>query len=158
MAEVNRPEVDYRYFNAVTPDFVRLTEDLDQELFVKLGEAQKAYHGFNRLAGINDVVLAYQGTEAVGCASFKDHDGTAAEVKRVFVRPEYRGRGISKELMARIEQRVLARGFQTILVETSRSFAAAVGLYRALGYQVIDNYPPYDAMAESICFWKALAP
>jgi len=146
----------YRQFDAVSPEFVRLTDELDQELWAKQGEAQAAYHGFNRLEGIHDVVIAYEGEEPMGCASFKNLEPGVAEVKRVFVRPTHRGRGISRGLMAALEARAASQGVGVLLVETSRNFAEAVGLYRSLGYAEVENYPPYVGMPESVCFRKEL--
>ena len=148
----------YQYFTVIPEDFVKLTDQLDRELWAKQGEAHGAYHGFNRLDGIHDVVLAYDGAEPVGCASFKVREPGMAEVKRVFVRPSHRGRGLSRGLMAELEQRAVAQGVRFFVLETSRNFTPAVGLYRSLGYTETENYPPYVGMLESICFRKELAP
>lgn len=148
--------LSWRTVTEVTPEFVELTEALDRELLRKQGQAQKAYQGFNRLVGIHDVILAFQGARAVACGSFKDRGNRVAEVKRVYVRPERRGRGLSKALMKRLEALAQSRGFHTLLVETSRTFAAANGLYLSLGYAVVPNFPPYEAMDDSICFQKEL--
>ena len=150
--------IAYRSFAEIPTDFVLLTDELDQELWAKQGEAQKAYHGFNRLDGIHDVVLAYDGAEPVGCASFKVREPGLAEVKRMFVRPSHRGQDISRGLMAELERQAVAQGLRFFVLETSRNFATAVGLYRSLGYTEIENYPPYVGMPESICFRKDLAP
>ena len=148
----------YRTFDKIPDDFVKLTDELDQELWAKQGEAHGAYHGFNRLDGIHDVVLAYDGAEAVGCTSFKVREPGLAEVKRMFVRASHRGQGLSRRLMAELEKRAVAEGVRFFVLETARNFAAAVGLYRAQGYTEIENYPPYVGMSESICFRKELAP
>jgi len=149
--------IDYRWFDGLPDDFVTLTDELDGELWAKQGEAQKAYHGFNRLDGIHDVVVAYEGAQAVGCASFKHRDPGVAEVKRVFVRPGHRGQGVSRGLMAALEAKAVAQGVEAFVLETSRNFAPATGLYRSLGYAETENYPPYVGMAESVCFRKELA-
>lgn len=146
--------IEYRVLDRLTPEFVALTEDLDRELHRKKGLAQQAYQGLNRLDGIADVVLAVQGGRPQGCASFKVRGPGVAEVKRVYVRPERRGRGVSRHLMEALETRARERGIGTLLVETSRTFVEANGLYPALGYRVVDNYPPYEGMADSICFCK----
>jgi len=148
----------YRTFDDLPEAFVRLTDELDQELWAKQGEAQKAYHGFNRLEGIHDVVLAYAGSEPVGCASFKVREPGTAEVKRVFVKLTHRGQGISRGLMGALEAKAVAQGITRFVLETSRNFAGAVGLYRALDYSEMENFPPYVGMAESICFQKELGP
>jgi len=146
----------YRAFDAIPADFVLLTDELDQELWAKQGEAQKAYHGFNRLDGIHDVVLSYDGATPVGCASFKVREPGVAEVKRVFVRPSHRRQGLSRGLMAELEKKAIVQGLVVLILETSRNFAPAVGLYRSLGYSVTANYPPYVGMPESLCFRKEL--
>jgi len=148
--------IDYRSFGEVTSEFVALTNELDRELRAKQGALQDTYFCFNRLDGIRDVVLAFVADEPVGCGSFKVRDSETAEVKRVFVRPGFRGQGVSKGMMAAIEERAQSQGIRVLLVETSRSFAEAVGLYRSLGYREGENFPPYVGLAESVCFRKEL--
>jgi GNAT superfamily N-acetyltransferase len=147
---------EYRVFGDITPDFVALTQALDQELRVKNGDVQDLYDGFNKLAGIHDVVLAYQGDRALGCASFKLREPGLAEVKRVYVDKTVRGLGVSKALMAHLETRARAVGIHTLLLETSRTFVEANGLYAGLGYQVCENFPPYVGLALSLCYRKRL--
>ena len=110
-------------YDHLHPDFVTLTQALDVELAAKNGCAQQAYQGLNKLDGIGNVVVAYDGNKPVACGSFKVHDPATAEVKRVFVDPVFRGRGLSKTLMAQIEARALRMGFSTLILETSRNFA-----------------------------------
>lgn len=148
---------EYREFSEISPEFIELTRALDRELRARNGEAQDTYDGFNALTGIADVVLAYHGGVAVGCASFKRRSATVAEVKRVYVAPQARGRGVSKALMALLEQRARSSGVSTLLVETSRTFPEANGLYPGLGYRVTENFPPYEGLPLSICFRKDLA-
>jgi GNAT superfamily N-acetyltransferase len=156
---VPRPTaVTVRSFDQVTPDFVALTDEFDRELREREGSLQDIYFGFNRLDGIRDVVVAYDGGQPVGCASFKDRGEFTAEVKRVFVQPGHRGKGVSKLLMSALEARALERGFRTLVLETGRAFTEACGLYRSLGYGEIPNYPPYVGLEHSICFRKEIAP
>lgn len=150
------PPIEYRTFSDVTPEFVQLTDELDREFRVKQGALQDVYFGFNRLEGLRDIVVAFSADEPVGCGAFKVRGPDVAEVKRVFVRPGFRGRGISKGMMAVIEDRARAQGIRALLVETSRSFTEAVGLYRSRGYVPVENFPPYVGLTESVCFRKEL--
>lgn len=86
-------------------DFVALCHGLDDFLNeIAGGEENRAeYILHNSLEGIHDVVIAYDGDVPVGCVSFKRYNEECAEVKRVFVRPEYRGVGVSKTLMKLLE-------------------------------------------------------
>ena len=148
----------YHEFSDLPADFVALTGALDRELRAKNGGAQDLYDGFNKLEGISDVVLAYRGETAVGCASFKVRQPGLAEVKRVYVDPSVRGRGVSKGLMARLEARARRAGIRTLLVETSWTFVEANRLYPGLGFVECDNFPPYVGMPLSACYRKELAP
>jgi GNAT superfamily N-acetyltransferase len=104
------------------------------------------------------VVVAYAGDRPVGCASYKVHDPATAEVKRVFVDPAFRGQGLSKALMSALEARARRAGFTTLILETSRNFPEANGLYPSLGYRRTEAYGPYVGMADSVCYRKELAP
>lgn len=140
----------------ISDDFRRLTKRLDAELREKNGDAQDQFDGFNGLEAIHDVILVYDEQTPVGCAAFKRRSDRVAEVKRVFVAPESRGRGISRLLMQRLEHRALTSGIRTLWLETSRTFAPAVSLYQSLGFQVRDNFPPYVGIELSLCFQKDL--
>jgi GNAT superfamily N-acetyltransferase len=145
-------------YDHLHPDFVALTQALDGELAARNGCAQQAYLGLNKLDGIANVVVAYAGDRPAACGSFKVHDGQTAEVKRVFVDPAYRGQGLSKALMGCLEARARRMGFSTLILETSRNFAEANGLYSSLGYTRTDAYGPYVGMADSVCYRKELVP
>ena len=92
----------------------------------------------------------------VGSASFKRYDDESAEVKRVFVKKEYRGQGISIELMKMLEARAREKGFKYFILESGEPLVAAMSLYRKIGYKVIPNYGQYVDMEESICMKKKL--
>lgn len=91
----------YPYAGGRQRDFIALCHALDAYLNALVGgeENRSQYTPYNQLEGIHDVVLAYDGDLAVGCAAFRRFDAHAAEVKRVFVREEYRGREIGKMLL-----------------------------------------------------------
>jgi len=68
---------------------------------------------------------------------------TEWEVKRVYVADDYRGQGLSKELMLDLEERARMAGIQTMVLQTGALQPAAHGLYESLGYERVDVYPPY---------------
>ncbi len=149
----------FTFTDGQDPDFIALCSALDAHLNREAGgEANRAqYVPHNALDHIHDAVIAYDGDVAVGCGSFKRHGDGVAEVKRVFVREDHRGRGVARELMARLEQRAKEQGYTALILETGRHMADAVGLYHALGYRDIPNYGPYADMPGSVCMHKDLA-
>jgi GNAT superfamily N-acetyltransferase len=153
MHEMN---TNYVYFNSVEKDFEILSLELDEELTRKKGELQSTYNQFNKLTGINDVIIAYVNSEAVGCAAIKFFDKGTFEVKRVFVKEKFRGFGIATEMMIRIEDIAKEKGLVSLIVETYKDFSSAINLYKKLSYEIIENYGQYKDMEKSICMRKII--
>ena len=84
--------------------------------------------------------------ELVACGAVKlmDDDGRYGEIKRVYVLEGHRGRGLSRRIMARLEEILRQEGYQLARLETGVAQPEALGLYRALGY--VDR-PPFGAYA-----------
>jgi GNAT superfamily N-acetyltransferase len=78
------------------------------------------------------------------------------EIKRMFVRKAYRGKGYSKRILHELEKWAVSRGYQIALLETSIHFTTAKQLYQRNGYEIIRNYPPYMDLPESVCMRKEL--
>ena len=148
----------YVWTNGRNPDFCALCHALDAFLNVLAGgeENRATYIPYNRMADVHDVLIAYAGHLPVGCAALKPYDAGRAEVKRVFVSPVYRGRRIGKTLMEKMEQHAKILGYSALILESGEPLAAAMALYRGLGYHVIPNYGPYRDMPDSVCMEKKL--
>ncbi len=144
------------YTDGKNKDFIELCRLLDDNLDEIVGgkKQRQQYAQYNTLEDINDVILIYNDEIAVSCASFKFYDEGIAEVKRVYVRKEYRGKGISKQMMSCLEERAKSRGFSKLILETGAPLVEAMGLYINIGYKVIENYGQYKYMKESICMQK----
>lgn len=151
-------KMKFVYTNGQNKDFIALCRMLDQYLnAVAGGEEKRAYYlPFNKMDDIHDVVLAYDHDEAAGCAGFKPYENDTAEVKRVFVREDYRGRGIAKQLINEVEKQAKKKGFKKLILETGANMPEAYGLYKKLGYEIMENYGQYKNMNQSICMQKLL--
>ena len=86
----------FEYTDGQNKDFIVLCHELDKYLNELAGgeENRAGYIQYNKLDDIHDVVIAYDNDIPVGSASFKKYDNENAEVKRVFIKKEYRGQGI----------------------------------------------------------------
>lgn len=149
----------FEYTDTVSPDFILLCGELDHSLNAQVGgeENRSEYIKHNQLKDIKDVIVVYDNDIPVGCASFKRFDEECAEVKRVFLREDYRGKGISKKIMELIETYAKEKGFQYLIVETGKHMTTAVNLYQSIGFQTIPNYGPYKDMAGSVCMKKQIS-
>jgi GNAT superfamily N-acetyltransferase len=80
----------------------------------------------------------------------------AAEIKRMYVVPDQRGKGVSSAVLAALEQAAVARGWFTLRLETGPEQAAAIRFYERSGYAPI---PPFGAYADhpaSLCYEREL--
>lgn len=148
----------FEYTDGYNKDFILLCHELDKFLNELVGgeENRAKYIQYNKVDDIHDVVIAYDNDIPVGSASFKKYDDENAEVKRVFVKKEYRGQGISNELMKMLEQRAREKGFKYFILESGEPLISAMALYRKIGYKVIPNYGQYIDMKDSVCMKKKL--
>lgn len=103
------------------------------------------------------VVLAFSGNEPVACGAFRPSimDSTI-EIKRMFVHPDFRGKGISRLILAELEQWAREQQYTSAILETGIKQPAAISLYAKSGYQRIANYGSYQDIEESICMRKEL--
>ncbi|MBK7394161.1 MAG: GNAT family N-acetyltransferase [Chloracidobacterium sp.] len=142
--------------NADNAEFRELVVMLDAELKMRDGEDHYFFAQFNKLAGILGVVIAYEGETAVGCGGFKEMSANEAEVKRMFVRAEYRGQRIAARVLGELEAWAGESGYNACVLETGFKQPEAIALYQREGYEVIPNYGQYADVTNSVCMRKAL--
>jgi ribosomal protein S18 acetylase RimI-like enzyme len=96
---------------------------------------------------------------ALGCGALRELGDGVAEVKRMYVVPEARGRGVSKAVLRGLEVAARERGWTTLRLETGPRQPEAVGLYTGVGYREIGAFGAYrddpDA-ADSLFFERVL--
>jgi putative acetyltransferase len=102
-------------------------------------------------------LLAYWQEHAVGCGALRQIDSTTAEMKRVYVDPAFRGRGIARQLIQRLEAFAVKSGYVRIWLETGTAQPEAVGLYESRGYHPIPAFGEYIGDPYSLCYEKVLA-
>jgi GNAT superfamily N-acetyltransferase len=76
----------------------------------------------------------------VGCGALKLLDGETGEIKRMWIAPEVRGRGLARRLLAALEDEARAMGIRKVRLDTNRALAEARSLYLKTGYREIDRY------------------
>ena len=119
-------------------------------------ENRTGFIPFNVSAEIPFVLLAFADGQPVGCAGLKRYSDMDAEVKRLWVEQEYRGRHIASALMDQIEDKARELGFRRAVLQTRPIMPDAVKLYTKRGYALIPNYPPYDRLPGTVCYAKEL--
>lgn len=142
--------------NSDNSDFRQLVVLLDQDLQIRDGAEHSFYAQFNKIDKIRHVVVAYEDGAAVGCGAIKEYAAGAAEIKRMFVRTERRGRGIAKSILSELETWASELDFSECVLETGLKQPEAIALYRKSGYETMTNYGQYIGVANSVCMKKSI--
>jgi putative acetyltransferase len=149
---VVRPEP---YGSAVTRP---LTDALADELRERYGEdgagGEPEPAAFAAPGG--HFVVAYDDGRAVACGGLARYGEREGEIRRMYVAPEARGRGLGKGVLAALEDAARALGYEALRLETGDLQPEAIGLYERAGYGRIPCYGPYVDDPHSICFGKQL--
>ncbi|MBK6991106.1 MAG: GNAT family N-acetyltransferase [Chitinophagaceae bacterium] len=137
-------------------DFQTLVKALDADLKIRDGEEHDFYHQFYKIDMIQNVVVAYAGDEPIGCGAVKEYSSDSMEVKRMYVPPQHRGKGIASIVLKELESWCKELGYKKCILETGKKQPEAIELYKKNGYIIIPNYGQYSTIANSVCFEKEL--
>ena len=86
------------------------------------------------------VLIAWDGAEAAGAVAYRMFEPGVCEMKRLYIRPAFRGRGLGRELAEELIEDARAHGYRTMLLDTLASMASARALYRDLGFAPVEPY------------------
>ncbi len=137
-------------------DFQKLVTLLDKDLAIRDGDEHAFYAQHNKIANIKNVVVAYLNEVVVGCGAFKEYDTNTAEIKRMFVEPKFRGKGIAQQVLAELELWAKENNYNTCILETGKKQPEAIALYLKIGYTVIPSYGQYLNVENSVCMGKEI--
>ncbi len=143
--------------DSVDPDFILLVKHLDADLSERDGEDSLFYNQFNKIDAIRHVVIAYCNGVPVGCGAMKIAKASTMEIKRMYIVPAYRGKGIAGMILAELETWAAALRMETCILETGKRQPEAIALYLKSGYSIIPNYDQYVGIENSVCFEKKLS-
>lgn len=139
------------------PVVLRMRQDMGDEMASLYGRPR---HGAPAESIDPDSVvvtlLAHQGDLPVGTGALR-RLGPDLEVKRMYVPPAGRGRGLGRLLLAELEDRARRAGAPRLLLHTGSRQESALALYRASGYAQVPVFEPYLSVPDSVCFAKDLA-
>jgi GNAT superfamily N-acetyltransferase len=107
-------------------------------------------------APVGAFVVAWLDLTAVGCGGLRRYDDGVGELKRMYVDPQYRGRGVARTILGQLEHRARGLGFRRLVLETGVRQPEAMALYASAGYEPIEPYGFYRTSPLSRCFAKTL--
>lgn len=132
MAELRR-ELDERYGGDLEPGVTPSSDDV--EVFL----------------------VARDDADVLGCGALRSLGEPVVEIKRMYVRPAARGRGVGAAILAELEREAVSRGFRVVRLETGPLQPEALRLYERTGYREIPCFGAYAGAAASRCFERRIA-
>jgi ribosomal protein S18 acetylase RimI-like enzyme len=148
-----------------TPADVPIVRELFAEYLAGLG-IDLAFQAFDEeLAALpgryapptGRLFLARAGDLAAGCIALRQLDERRCEMKRLYVRPTHRGLGLGRVLALRAIEEATVIGYEAVYLDTLPSMAAAIELYRALGFAPTEPYC-HNPVPGAMFFFKSLRP
>lgn len=145
---------EIRFVSAASADFRALAAKLDDYYFSLVGDIQLQYAEPNRPENMSALAVAYEGENPVGCGAWKAIDQRTAEIKRIFVEPACRRKGVASALIRALEADAASSGRQKLILETAVDTQNSHRLYLSLGYQVREYYGSPAGAENCLCFEK----
>lgn len=143
--------------SAASADAIALIAELDDEL--RRRYETEEVHGLSP-RDVEDpettFLIGRIAGEAVACGAVRRLNTTTGEVKRMFVRPAYRGQGFSRLILVALERDASRRGIKTLRLETGTLQPEAIALYQSAGHTGIPLYGEFVGNLRSRCFEKVL--
>jgi len=86
------------------------------------------------------LLLAYAGNQVVGCVGLRKISKGICEMKRMYVRKKYRGKGIGRKLANKINKEARRIGYERMRLDTISTMVEAIHLYKSMGFKEIEPY------------------
>jgi GNAT superfamily N-acetyltransferase len=154
-------DVDVRREDVTSPVAAALIAALNAELSERYPEVG-ANHFRLDVAEVEEgrgaFLVARAGDAPGGCGAIRRIDGDTGEIKRMYVAPALRGRGIGARLLAALEAEARRLRLTRVVLETGARQPEALALYRRAGYVEIPPFGEYVGSPLSVCMEKRLAP
>lgn len=142
--------------NSSNKAFQKLVRALDAELAIYNGDQHDFYSQYNHIDNLEYTIVISNENLPIACGAIKPMDKDSIEIKRMYVLPEHRGKGVATNVLVELEKWAAELGYKSCVLETGKFLKPAVALYESQGYTVIPNYGQYTDIQESVCFRKMI--
>ena len=136
--------IDFAYsfadFDNARKLFIDYSESLEFSLSFQGFEEELEHLPEKYAAPDGCILLAWDELDCVGCVCIRPLRNDVCEMKRLYVKPAYRGKGLGRLLAEKIVQLGIDKKYTRIQLDTLNSMLSAVGLYKSLGFVETDQY------------------
>lgn len=129
---------------------LKLFSEHDDFMIDFLGEDKVYYTRYNESENIEKVWVVFSDNLPIGCIAYRKKEEGTGEVKRLYIKKEYRGKGISKELLKTLECYAKEQGCHNLFLDTRVTLEPAVSLYRSHGFSIVYQQGLYIQMEKEL--------
>ena len=148
--------MELQFVTAKSADFRALAAMLDAYYFELVGDIQLRYAEPNRPENMDALAVVYENGTPIACGAWKAVDRQTAELKRIYVLPEHRRRGIASRMIQQLESHAAFHGYRQMILETATTTLDSQRLYLDLGYRRVAYYGSPAGAENCLCFIKEL--
>jgi GNAT superfamily N-acetyltransferase len=152
-------QVTLRQVGYADPVAQHLIERVQQEYVVRYGGRDEAVVDPAEFSPPHGLFLVAEvGGVPAGCGGWRVHPagGGAAELKRMYVEPDFRRRGLSRVLLAELERTAAAAGHRQLVLNSGDKQPEALALYAGTGYLPVPGYGVYADSPDAVFLGKDL--
>ena len=131
-------------------DVLHLFSLHDDYMISFLGDDKWCYTRYSENENIESVWMAYFDDVPIGCIAYRKKSNGVGELKRLFIRSEYRGNGISKNLLDTVECYAKEQRCHTLFLDTRITLEPAVSIYRNFGFSIVFQQGLYIQMEKRL--------
>lgn len=150
--------IEFREVDPSSPELLELITELHLEYALRYPDTRFYEIDVTEFPSTGgSFLVGYLDGQPVACGSFRPVDGgDLAEIMRMFVKKEFRRKGIARKLLAFLEASARDLAFAEVCLEAGIRQPEALGLYRSAGYKEIPPFGIYVENPLSVCFKKPL--
>jgi putative acetyltransferase len=160
MDALGRSSIEIRRADIASPTVQQLISALNAELNDRYPEEGANFFRLDAdevADGRGAFLVATMDGRAVGCGAVRRLEPKVAEIKRMYVAPEARGRGVGRHILVELEAEARRLGVQRLVLETGPRQPEAMTLYSRAGYVEIPLFGEYIGSEFSVCMAKDLS-
>lgn len=157
LGTVDKKRAALRFVDVSNPDLAVLVAELDVYFHAGWGSVAEKYKAYHALDGMACAVVAYIEERPAGCGCWRAYDPVTAEIKRMYVRPEYRRSGTAGKIVAALERHAAASGCHRAVLETGADMPDAIAFYQKQGYRLVPNFGDFAGDEICVCMEKEIS-
>ncbi len=142
------------HINQVRNLIIEYTQMLNRDLSFQniddeLKDPSKKY-----TAPAGELLVAIENDEVVGMIAYHKHSATRCEMKRLYVKPKYRGMKLGEQLIQKLIELAIQSGYTEMVLDTLLPLQSAIYLYQKLGFQQCEPY--YNNPMNDVIYFKKM--